>query len=195
MLPLLIGVAALLLVGGKKKKPSSKGSGNGSGNGNGNGNGNVATLGMIKGSAITQDVGEPWDQCDPPSGFGNFTHAAYGLDGKCMVFWDASTRDVARAHIEAEMAKLSEAERAEACGPGECDPDPYAADPELFCEWQDNPKSIEVIIRVITKMYPQLSGQSFPMPYSVGVSFFPATVWTFVSQTFLTDFCGFNKVT
>ena len=189
MLPLLIGVAAILLISGKKKRSSSS---------------SVAPdtrppapqgpSGRFKMGPVTK-IGTPWDQCEPPGGNKLFTFAAYGADGKCMVFWDANTRDVTRAHIEAEMAKLSEAERVEACGPGACNPDPYASDPELFCEWADNPKSIEVIIRVITKMYPQLEGQQFPMPYNVGVSFFPATVWTFVSQTFLTDICGFNKVT
>lgn len=185
MLPILIAAAALLVLSGGKKKKSSPS----------NGGDAPIDIGLIKGSAIDQDIGTPWDQCEPPGGNKLSTFAAYGADGKCMVFWDADTRDVTRAHIEAEMAKLSEAERVEACGPGACNPDPYASDPELFCEWADNPKSIEVIIRVITNMYPQLSGQEFPMPYNVGVSFFPATVWTFVSQTFLTDICGFNKVT
>lgn len=185
MLPILIAAAALLVLSGGKKKKSSPS----------NGGDAPIDIGIIKAKVINQDIGTPWDQCEPPGGNKLFTFAAYGADGKCMVFWDANTRDVTRAHIEAEMAKLSEAERVEACGPGACNPDPYASDPELFCEWADNPKSIEVIIRVITKMYPQLEGQQFPMPYNVGVSFFPATVWTFVSQTFLTDICGFNKVT
>ena len=185
MLPILIAAAALLVLSGGKKKKSSPS----------NGGDAPIDIGIIKAKVINQDIGTPWDQCEPPGGNKLFTFAAYGADGKCMVFCDANTRDVTRAHIEAEMAKLSEAERVEACGPGACNPDPYASDPELFCEWADNPKSIEVIIRVITKMYPQLEGQQFPMPYNVGVSFFPATVWTFVSQTFLTDICGFNKVT
>lgn len=185
MLPLLIAAAALLVIsGGKKKKGSSSGGGDA-----------PVDIGLIKGTVIDQDVGTPWAQCEPPGGDKLFTFAAYGADGKCMVFWDPNTRDVARAYIEAEMALLSDVEQEEACGHGACNPDPYAGNPELFCEWQDNPKGTEVIIRVITKMYPQLSSESFPMPYSLGVSFFPATVWTFVSQTFLTDICGFNKVT
>lgn len=186
MLPLLIGIGALFVISSGKKKKSSSSS---------NGGDTSIDIGLIRGTTIDQGLGTPWERCDPPGGYGQFTFAAYGDDGQCMVFWDAGTRAVARAHMEAEMAKLSEAERVDACGPGACNPDPYASDPELFCEWEDNPKSIEVIIRVITKMYPQLSGQEFPMPYNVGVSFFPATVWTLVSQAFLTDICGFNKVT
>ncbi len=191
MLPLLIGVAALLVLsGGKKKKSSSNSSEDDS----------VippplpSRMGTFTMGPATQDIGTPWEPCDPPGGSQMNVYAAYGSDGKCMVFWDASTKSVASAHIEAEMAKLSEAERGEVCAPGVCNPDPYAADPEMFCKWEDNPKSIEFVTDVIVKMYPQLSDVSFPMPYDLSSPFFPSTVWTKVSQMFLHDFCGFNPV-
>ena len=100
MLPLLIGVAALFVIssGKKKKSPSSDGGGS-----------DLPDIGLIKGKVINQDIGTPWAQCEPPGGYGKLTFAAYGADGKCMVFWDAGTRSVARAHMEAEMAKLSDA--------------------------------------------------------------------------------------
>lgn len=187
MLPLLIGVAALFVISsGKKKKSSSSSDGGGS---------ELPSIGLLQATVIDQEVGTPWDRCDPPGGYKKGVYAAYGSDGKCMVFWDPSTKGVAKSHIEAEMAKLSEAERTEVCAPGVCNPDPYSADPELFCKWEDNPKSTEFIRKVIVKMYPQLSTAAFPMPYDVGSLFFPSTVWTLVSRMFLTDFCGFNPVT
>jgi hypothetical protein len=194
MLPLIIAAAAVvLLAGGKKKKASSTDGGTDTRPSTPTG-----PSGMFK-VATTDNDGEPWDYCKPPGGSKQFTFSAYGKDRKCMVFWDASTRPIAKAHFENEMAKLSEDERIEVCALGECIPDPMVieseARQELLCNWEDNPKSVELITKVVLKMYPQLSIVQFPLPYSLDNKFFPSTVWTLVSNTFFTDICGYNKVT
>jgi len=191
---ILIGAAGLLLVASGGKKSSKK---KGSGGGGGTDPGPVTGKLVITGSA--PKVGKPWDACEPPPGSSSKTYAAYGKDGKCMVFWDESAWDTARAYIDAELAKLTEEERAAMCSADNCVPDPYAVDPELFCEWTESPERIDFLRSVISKMYPQLKDYNFPPEPArgpgTGAQYFPAMVWKFVQGTFTYEYCGFHPVT
>ncbi|GAF73809.1 unnamed protein product [marine sediment metagenome] len=184
---LLIGGAVVALLAGKKKKSSSK-SGGGSDPGPDGGFDRLT----IKTSTTSPKVGEPWDHCDPPAGSPKKTHAAYGKNGECMVFWGPETWDVARSFIEAEMNRLSPQERDEICNHGECVPDPYAVDPHLFCEWNDNPKAIAAVKRIAVAMYPQLEPA---LPLEKNPQYFPAIVWQFLWYELAKYQCGFEPVT
>lgn len=189
MLPiLLIGGAALVLLSGGKKKSSGK-SGGGTDPGGTGSKGGRLTMSPNTGPV----TGEPWESCSPPVGSPKRTFAAYGKDRKCMIFWGPSTWEVAQAFIESDLSKLSQAQRDEICSHGECVPDPYAVNPDLFCEWTDNPAMVAAVKRVCIAMYPQLEAASFP-PVETS-TYFPAMVWKFVWAEYAKYHCGFEPVT
>jgi hypothetical protein len=194
---LIGGAAALILLSGGKKKSSSK-SGGGNGGGGVSGIGRVAM--KIPGGPGSGDTGAPWSWCEPPAGSSKKTFAAYGMDKKCMVFWDDNTWQVARQYIDIEYAKLSKEDQQRVCAAGECVPDPYAADPTLFCEWEDSPEAVELVKKVVFAMYPTLQDGvnmgriSFP-PVAGTTPYFPSMAWKFVYGEMQKHICGFVPVT
>src|SRR5690606_30146160 len=86
-----------------------------------------------------QEIGTPWERCDPPYESPKGTEAVFGKDGKCMVFWQPNTINVVRQSIQQELLKLSKKDRDFLCSASHCEPDPFAIDPLEFCSWSPNP--------------------------------------------------------
>lgn len=189
MIPILLlaGGALLLMSGGKKSSSSSKGGSSGGGPGSGK------HLELHVGQANGPTTGKPWSRCEPPSGSPEHTYAAYSTNGTCMIFWRPDTWDAVIAHFNAELGKLSESERQSLCSAENCEPDPYAIDPELFCKWTPDPKRMEFINKVITKLYPQITPDMIPP--KDGDPYFVRMVYSLVAGTFVEHFCGFNLTT
>lgn len=181
---LLVGVGALLLAGGRKKKGSSveKPEEEGGSSPRPGGGGAPARIG------VGAKPGKPWDTCDPPKNSRLGTYAAYGSDGKCMVFWDKSTGAIVRSHIDAVLANMSNNEKNSICNAQE---DGYSQ------------TAVALAIRIIKDMYPQLSEVNFPPdPDIQGVQnpdkymkFFPRMVWTLVYREVLEHACGYQHIT
>ncbi len=225
MLPLLIAAAGALLIlgGGKKKKSSGSGTtrteadggrtktwqdkldkmmseGNGPRNGAGTKTWQDKMRKMIPegGSAGS---GTPWERCLPPQGSPKGTYAAYSEDGKsCMVFWKPDSRAVVISFLQQEFDKLSKSEQTDLCSADNCEPDQFAMDPELFCEWVSNPDRAAFVKRVVLDMFPQIPANVLPPPEPDGFGrvdapYFLRIVWSFTEAAFAHDFCGFNPVT
>lgn len=188
MLPILLlaGGAILLMSGGKKSRSSSGGGGGGEPN-------IQKHMELHIGQSGGPTTGKPWSRCDPPPGSPDHTYAAYNEDGVCMVFWRPDTWDAVIAHFNVELGKLSESERDALCSAENCEPDPYAIDPELFCRWTPDPKRVEFINSVITKLYPQITPDMIPP--KDGDPYFVRMVYSLIAGTFVENFCGFNLTT
>jgi hypothetical protein len=140
----------------------------------------------------------------PPSGprgrvFGLVHKWDHSLASKVQSLSDAALRfPLARA--VREFDKLSKAEQEELCARDNCEPDQFAMDPELFCEWVPNPDREAFVKRVVMMMYPQIPSDQLPPPPPDGLGrvdapYFIKAVWSMVSAMFAHDFCGFNPVT
>ena len=204
MLPVLIAAgAALLLMGGRKKSSSSQASSSSSSNSGGKSSAKKATFSKSfrPAPSLGSGSGKPGDLCDPPPNSPKGTVAAIGSDGKtCMVFWKPDTYSIVVAHIQAELNKLPKADQDELCSFDNCEPDPFAMDPESFCEWVPNPDREAFVKMVVLQLFPQIPSQQLPPPPrdSLGRpqgSQFVEYVWGRVNQIFGQKFCGFNPVT
>ena len=212
MIPVLIAAAgALLFLGGGKKKRSSSKSRPGQQPGGDppdddeeNGGGVVSVVGKIlpiPPGTGKEKFGDPGSYCKPPKGSPKGTYAAVSLDGQsCMVFWKPETRNTVHAYLQQEFDKLSKAEQEELCARDNCEPDQFAMDPELFCEWVPNPDREAFVKRVVMMMYPQIPSEQLPPPEPdhlgrVDAPYFIKAVWSMSTAMFAHDFCGFNPVT
>lgn len=203
MITVLIAAAgALLLLGGKKKTSSKSGSPPRQPGPDPNGGGFVVAKKPLPTPPDSEGKpGDPGSYCKPPKGSPQGTYAAYSMDGKsCMVFWKPGTEDVVRAYLQQEFSKLSKTERDALCESDHCEPDQFAMDPELFCEWVPNPQRHEFVKRVVLMMYPQIPTDHLPPPEPdhlgrIDSPYFIQMVWAKVYNMFAHDFCGFNPVT
>lgn len=172
---ILAGIGALLLVTGKKKgsKASAPESGGG-GDSGGGGGGKGSKTGRIS-TKKKEDIGKPWDTCDPPPGSRLGTYAAYGKDGKCMVFWDVGTPKVVRTYIDQHVAQMSKAQKDAICD--DSHESGYA------------PAAVVLAEKIIKEMYPQLELVKFPPTEKM--QDYPRLVWSLVYREILHHHCGY----
>lgn len=193
---LLAGVAAVIFLGGGKRKSRSSKSKSKEGMAGEIGDTAPprAKWTLVEASLTRKISGEPWAWCKSPEGSPKGTHAAFSKDGKeCMVFWKPDTKDAVRQLIQSELAKLPKDKRDALCKIDECKPDPFAPDPMAFCEWIPNPDRIDFVKKIVLALWPQIDADSLPTkedsPYFVKV------VWDQTGAIFARDFCGFGLVT
>jgi len=217
MIPILLaGAAALLFLGGgkKKSKPSSQGP-------RPNGNGGEPTpepgpdepdpgepprpggLKIIKGHRIPTGpkLGEPWSRCEPPPGSPKGTQAAVSKDGtECMVFWKPGTADVVKQYLQKELDKLPKDKQEELCASDNCEPDPFWPEEVQMCDWIPDPNREAFVKKVVMIMWPQIGTSMLPLPEPdhlgrINSPHFVKYTWSRVSAIFAHDFCGFNPHT
>lgn len=177
----LLGGAILLAGKGRRSKGSKSNESSGT------------AIGTISARPANQSgTWTTWDRCESPRGSPVGTHAAYGNNGECFVFWTPETWDVVHASLQKEFNKLSSSRRKSICNVDECVPNPHATDAQLYCEWEPNPHREQFLISAVQQLYPQLSGY---LPPGEDSEFFPKMVWTFTSNLFSSRFCGIGKVT
>lgn len=144
--------------------------------------------------------GEPWERCEPPSGSPKGTQAAFGKDGRCMVFWRPETASVVTQTIQKMLMELPESQRTELCAVSKCEDDPFALESQAFCKWVPDPNRTEFVKRVTMALWPQITPSMLPPPPPdnlgrIDCPYFVRYVWTRVMNIFAQEFCGFNPVT
>lgn len=195
MLPILLVAAGALLLAGRKKKSKKTSSSRTAPSAD-----KLLARHVLINGQNDDDAPQAGSRCDPPKGSPEFTFAAYGRDGKCHVFWEPGTENVARQFIDQELGKLSKQKQDALCARDRCRPDPYSIEPELLCEWIENPDRIAFIKKVVLAMYDgQIQPTSLPPRKQNNVgqggsTYFIEMVWRLVSSVFATKYCGFNVV-
>ena len=192
---LILGLAAVALASGGRKKSSP--SSNGGGNGGGNGGASPRPTSGVKGGLKQRPAsGKTWGACQPPEGWDKGTSAAIGSDGSCFVFWDETTPSVVKSHLDEKMKSMSQAEIEEACVPSVEFPGPDGP------EYRRPMKAVELSRSIIAEMYPALRDfdyRKLDSPHEAYWNdkdpYFPRVVDQAVFDTVRWFLCGYERIT